>query len=382
MRNKSARQNEEVIFFTNIIAPYRVFFFNELEKLSVDKKFSFEVYFMRETETGRTWFIDKSTLGFKYRVGNGLYFKYKTYFGHLNPVLICSIIKSGKEVILGAGWNNMNVLLLAFLKSCGIIKNKLSVWSEANYLTTDSQNTNVIKEYLRRWFFKQIDGNFVVPGEMAIKSFHHWNITAKNIVYLPNLVNNKVFNKKVEYDDNIDKLPTFLIVARLEENIKGILNFFEAVGVDNLRKIKVRVAGSGSSHENYQSFVKKNMLERNIIFLGDLDERRISAEYQNAQVFVLPSFSDASPLTVIEAIFCGLPVLMSDKCGNHFETVEDGVNGYLFNPHDTNEIKSKFEELYVNRHLWRKFSENSRRKAIENFLPEKKISQFIEFYTY
>ncbi|SEM12256.1 Glycosyltransferase involved in cell wall bisynthesis [Chryseobacterium taichungense] len=372
-------KNKKVYFFTNIIPPYRVFFYNLLEQTRKGSNFDFEVFFMRETESNRNWNIDLNDLKFKYKIGNGLYLDIKGFFFHFNPLLVKDLIKSKDEIILGGSWNNPNVMLIAFLKSIGLAKNTLSVWSEANYLTNESQAKNKLRDFLKKWFFRQIDGKFIIPGEMSVKSFAKWDIPIHNIVYLPNVVSTNVFNTNKTVDKN-NKLPVFLLVARLEENIKGIKNFMNAVGVENLRRIILKIAGTGSSYDNYLKYIKDHNLDDHVKLLGNLTQQEIGEEYKNADVFLLPSFSDPSPLSIVEAISSGLPVFVSDRCGNHFETVSEGKNGYIFDPSNHAEIKEKFNMLMDREEYWKEFSEISLQLAEENFNPEIVIKKFISSY--
>lgn len=372
-------KNKKVYFFTNIIPPYRVFFYNLLEQTRKGSNFDFEVFFMRETESNRNWNIDLNDLKFKYKIGNGLYFDIKGFFFHFNPLLVKDLIKSKDEIILGGSWNNPNVMLIAFLKSIGLAKNTLSVWSEANYLTNESQAKNKLRDFLKKWFFRQIDGKFIIPGEMSVKSFAKWDIPIHNIVYLPNVVSTNVFNTNKTVDKN-NKLPVFFLVARLEENIKGIKNFMNAVGVGNLRRIILKIAGTGSSHDDYLKYIKDHNLEDHVKLLGNLTQQEIGEEYKNADVFLLPSFSDPSPLSIVEAISSGLPVFVSDRCGNHFETVLEGKNGYVFDPSNHAEIKEKFNMLMDKKEYWKEFSEISLQLAEKNFNPEIVIKKFISSY--
>ena len=368
------------IFFTNIVAPYRVILFNELEELRKDTDFDFEVFFMRKTESNRQWEINLSDLNFKYRIGNGFYSNFRDMFLHFNPILIYRLIRSGNEIILGASWNNFNTMLLVLLKKSGLLKNRLSVWSEANYLTLTSQKKNKFRDKLRKWFFSGINGSFILPGKMSLISFAKWNIDVKSqqVILLPNLVSQFLFQKKNNTVFNADNnKPVLLIIARLEEKLKGILNFMEAIGFENLRKINLRIAGIGNSYENYNQFVVRNKLSDTVFFLGNLTQSEISNEYNKADVFVLPSFSDPSPLTVIEATSSGLPLLISDRCGNHYEALDSGFNGYSFNPFDPEDIKNKFELLMSNRNNWGAFSENSLQIAKTNFNNEKIIRNLI-----
>lgn len=341
--------------------------------------FDFEVFFMRETESNRSWNIDLNDLKFKYKIGNGLYFDIKGFFFHFNPVLVKNLIRSRQEIILGGSWNNPNIMLIAFLKSIGLAKNKLSVWSEANSLTNESQTKNKIRDYLKKWFFRQIDGKFIVPGEMAVRSFKEWNIPVQNIVFLPNIVSPNVFNSSAGKSAE-NEIPVFFLVARLEENIKGIQNFMDAVGAEDLKKIILKIAGTGSSYDDYARFIRDHNLENNVKLLGNLSQQQIGEQYKNADVFLLPSFSDPSPLSIVEAISSGLPVLVSNRCGNHFETVAEGCNGYVFDPSDHAEIKDKFRMLMKRKEEWTEFSKVSLQLAEKNFNPDFVLRRFISSY--
>ena len=372
-------KNKKVYFFTNIIPPYRIFFYNLLEQKSRDTNFDFEVFFMNETESNRNWNIDLKDIKFKYRIGNGLYFDIRGFHFHFNPVLVKNLIQSKDEIILGGSWNNPNILLIAFLKSIGLAKNVLSVWSEANSLTNESQTKNLLRDFLKRWFFRQIDGKFIIPGEMALRSFRQWKIPLQSIVYLPNIVSTSVFNgKRKNFSKNI--VPVFFLVARLEENIKRIKNFMEAIGIENLKNINLKIAGTGNSYNDYITYIKNNNLENHIKLLGNLSQEQISEEYKNADVFLLPSFSDPSPLSLVEAISSGLPVLVSNRCGNHFEAVIEGENGYVFDPSDHIEISNKFKTLMNRKQDWDKFSEVSLQLAKQNFNPDTVLRKFVSSY--
>jgi glycosyltransferase involved in cell wall biosynthesis len=233
---------------------------------------------------------------------------------------------------------------------------------------------------LRKWFFSKIDGHFIIPGKMAEISFAKWDIPSRNIILLPNLISNEIFGDINKYKNDINKKPVFFIVARLEENIKGILNFIKAIGIDNIRKIQLNIAGEGGSLKDYISYVEENDLESNVKFLGNLTQHSISNQYKHSNIFVLPSYSDPSPLSLVEAITSGLPVLVSKRCGNHFEAVEVGKNGYTFDPSDPEDIKNKFEKMMMERNKWVDFSNYSKELSKQNFDNDRILKGFINSY--
>ncbi len=53
-----------------------------------------------------------------------------------------------------------------------------------------------------------------------------------------------------------------------------------------------------------------------------------------SNVFILPSLSEPWGLVVNEAMLCRLPVVVSTKCGCQPELVEEGINGYSFEPNN------------------------------------------------
>jgi glycosyltransferase involved in cell wall biosynthesis len=73
---------------------------------------------------------------------------------------------------------------------------------------------------------------------------------------------------------------------------------------------------------------RKNGLEEKIAFLPNLPQDLLPAYYCLSSVFVLPSYYEAFPKVVIEAMACERPVITS-RMGGTSDSVEDGVNGFL-----------------------------------------------------
>jgi glycosyltransferase involved in cell wall biosynthesis len=65
--------------------------------------------------------------------------------------------------------------------------------------------------------------------------------------------------------------------------------------------------------------------------------KNIEDIYKQCDFFCLPSFYEGTPNVICEAIATGRPVICSDVCDNN-RYVKEGINGFLFNPNDRNEI--------------------------------------------
>ena len=87
----------------------------------------------------------------------------------------------------------------------------------------------------------------------------------------------------------------------------------------------------------------KKMLEElalNAVFSFHEPTMAIHKKYQEADLFCLPSLFEGYPNVLCEAMACGLPVICSDVCDNAF-IMEDGVNGYLFNPQEPQDLAGR-----------------------------------------
>ncbi len=346
------------IFIQNLIAPYRVSLFNALKNAGLN----FQVFYMRELEDDRSWKIDKNEMKYKYSIFKGLYFYFKkvNFHFHLNLKLIYAIYKSkNTNVILGGSWNDPNIMTLCILKRLGIIKNTFSTWSEANMYTLGAQKDNKVKYLLRKFIFNTVDGYFILPGTMAKLTLEQWGVEMKKVVYMPNTIDEDNFEVATNNIKSKNEIPAFLITARLVENLKGIINFFEAIGVDNIKKAKFYIAGEGYDKDLYEKYISDKNLTENIHLLGQKTASEMASLYASADVFLLPSFSDPSPLSIVEALKMKLPLLVSFHCGNHYEALQEGVNGYGFFPNDHAEIKEKYEKLLESSNLWDDYGRKS-----------------------
>ena len=365
------------IFLQNIVSPYRVSFFNELNETSFD----FEVLYMSKTESGRDWDVPEDSIKFNYYIDQGFYKQILRFHIHFNYKLLLRIIlSSDKDVILGGSWNDLNVIALVLLKKYGILRNRLHFWSEANNLTIGSINDNYFKAILRRFIFNSADGFFIIPGRMSAITFTHWGIINKKFVNLPNTISEELF--VITHDDlflrSKNILPVFIIPARLHEQSKGIINFFNSIGKENTLKGIFLIPGSGPDKKAISDFIKSENLTQNIQLLGFRPLNEMVKIYKQANIFILPSFSDPSPLSLVEALSMHLPLLVSERCGNHYEAVVTGENGYLFNPSKPNTIKDAFEDLLYRRLDWQTMGEKSFHLYKQIFKKDMVVNNFIK----
>jgi glycosyltransferase involved in cell wall biosynthesis len=112
-----------------------------------------------------------------------------------------------------------------------------------------------------------------------------------------------------------------------EKNLPFLLQAFQGVSqaFDNVR---LMVVGDGPDLEALQSMVKEMNIERLVYFTGLVPYKETPDYLKLADLFVTSSISEVHPLSVIEAMASGLPVVGVGE-GGVADTVEDGLTGFL-----------------------------------------------------
>jgi glycosyltransferase involved in cell wall biosynthesis len=115
------------------------------------------------------------------------------------------------------------------------------------------------------------------------------------------------------------------------------------------------------------------------VFLGALPHERIAAELAAADVFCLPSWWEAMPLSVLEAMASGLPIVATDV-GDIPRVVEDGVTGSLVPPKDPEKLAWALEAFLTDVEKRRRMGAAGRRRVEERFTEARAIGALGELY--
>ncbi|QIW25164.1 glycosyltransferase family 1 protein [Sulfolobus sp. S-194] len=118
--------------------------------------------------------------------------------------------------------------------------------------------------------------------------------------------------------------PTVLWIGRLK-NYKNPLDAVKIFKKVRNNKAILYIAGGGDLEENVKRAIAG---QKNIIFLGKVNESQKIKLYQQAWVVISTSFIEGWGMTIVEANSCGTPTVAYSS-GSIPEIIEDGVNGFL-----------------------------------------------------
>lgn len=169
----------------------------------------------------------------------------------------------------------------------------------------------------------------------------------------------------------------FLILSVGELNInKNQKVIIDALSQLTDRDIYYVICGSGRNLKNLQAQVKKYHLEDRIYFM---DYRRdIINFYDQADVFVLPSYREGLPIALLEAMYCGVPAVASDIRGVR-DVMKNGITGIVCAPGDSEAFAAALKTMKSNEELRKEYGENSK-KAVRPFLLSKVKGTVLEIF--
>lgn len=140
-----------------------------------------------------------------------------------------------------------------------------------------------------------------------------------------------LINKPSFHEVKKDYSRRFLYIGRLsqEKNLELLISVF-----NKLPEFNLTIIGTGPLE---LSLIKS--ANNNIEFLGHIENTRLPMFYLNHDYFILPSLKEPWGLVVDEAIYFGMPVVISERCGA-CELIRDGINGFMFNPLNEDELST------------------------------------------
>jgi glycosyltransferase involved in cell wall biosynthesis len=341
---------------TNIPSPYRLHGFAVLQQELQSRNIMLEVLFMAKSERGRYWSVNSSEWRFNGQLVRGLHPSIRNIEMHINPGIWYRVLKDLPDwLIIGGGWQFPTSLGLYALRRIYRSRTYSLAWTEANY--SSSRQLYGLVANLRRALLQNTDG-MIVPGQIASQTLReYWGLQNPKTVYYPNLVDETVYRDKVAIlrlkravlRDRHHIPQNFRVLfwsARLEESAKGILNFLKAVEPLILPNLLILIAGEGPDRQQIAAWISvQPKMKMNVRLLGHLTQDQLLEHLALADVSILPSLRDPNPLSIIEALWSGLPILTSINCGNYPETVQTRKNGWLVDPLNSDSLRTAFGEI-------------------------------------
>jgi len=139
------------------------------------------------------------------------------------------------------------------------------------------------------------------------------------------------------------------------------------------------IAGDGPERDRLQQLIRELRLEAEIHLLGHVPHADLEALYQRADLIVLTSQSEGIPLTLMEAMSFGKPVLAPGITGIP-ELVADGENGFLYRAGSMSDFVERVEMIRDTYSALGPLCQAARQRIVENFDRQKNLAAFCDTF--
>lgn len=182
---------------------------------------------------------------------------------------------------------------------------------------------------------------------------------------------------KEEYESSRDTIKIVHVGSFKEQkNHLGLIASFRLF-CDQYPDATLTLIGSGALEKQTEDYVRELGLENNVVFLGL--KAKVYPFLNEADIFVLPSLWEGMPISLIEAMASGLPIVAT-HVGGVPDMLEDHESGLLVDINNA-DIAAALIELANNAELRKKLGSNAR-CASKQFTAQKMTEEYIELYVH
>ncbi|SEN61570.1 glycosyltransferase family 4 protein [Paenibacillus sp. OV219] len=343
-----------VLFITNIPAPYRVDFWNELG-LHCD----LTVWFEASSEKDREWEIDGLGKNFKYKFLNGYTFGLDK---HLNLGIIGELRNSKFDIYIMGGYSTpTEMLAITWLKFNRI---PFLLNSDGGFI---KRGENPLLKNIKRFFISSAAA-YLSSGKNCLKYLMYYGATEREVYeypfssvsFSPNDRMSLSPADKVEIRNNLQLREKVVLSIGRFISLKGFDTLIKSFELIDDNKTTLVLIGGGPERANYEALIKEYELTDKVVLIDFLQKNELIPYWNIADLFVFPTRNDVWGLVLNEAITFGLPIIATTGAGASFDLVEQNKNGFVVEVDDIQDIANKTRLLLNDEDLRKQFGSHSR----------------------
>ncbi len=268
--------------------------------------------------------------------------------------------------------NDIDILI-----ACGALYYPIAAFacinSKVKYICWEHSNVQNDKDHKFQIFSRYIGAkmaNKVITLTNYDKNSYIKKYKIKNVKRIYNPIDNEVFKHKKVYKNNSNKI---LAVGRLtyQKNFDDLIEIAKII-TEKYPSWKFDIYGEGELRESLQKKIYEYKLSENISLKGQV--KNLYSLYNNYSMLVMTSRYEGFPMTLLEAMANGIPLISYDVLTGPNEIITDGENGYLVKAFDINKMVEKIISLIDDENKRKLLSDNCLLKCelytLENIINE------------
>ncbi len=219
------------------------------------------------------------------------------------------------------------------------LRNKLTVMSVSKYVLLKNLS------YMKEFFCQDFENIPIVHATVNLDKFSS--------------IDRKYTNKKDVIIGSVGRLNWAKGYDLLIESLHVVKR--------NHPNFQMKIAGDGPYRSKLESMLERYSLKDNVFILGELHYKEIPAFYNSIDLYIQPSISEGSPITLKEAMASSLPILAS-TAGGIPEIIKHNETGILFENGNRQELELGLKKIIAMDNFQRKkMGEKAREYSIKYF---------------
>ncbi|EMR73002.1 glycosyltransferase [Thermoplasmatales archaeon SCGC AB-539-N05] len=256
--------------------------------------------------------------------------------------------------------------------------------SDNNYIKTRSIHS-LLTKISARFVSYPLELKLIKSSDMVTtvshsvaKELKEYGLNQEDISVVYNGVDEKFFYPKQTDSANDNK---YIMYAGRIDREKGLFDLLEcAKSICSERSdVSFIVAGNGRDLNRLNKKIKNIGIQDKFILVGQAEKDHLVKLYQNATLFVLPSYHEGLPTVLLEAMSCGLPVIATDVRGNR-DLVSNGKNGIIIPSRAPKKMADAITMLLEDKNLRKKLGKNARKTIEQKYTWNKVSSKLLRCY--
>lgn len=353
------RKDIKVFLLDTWAYPYRLPIFEELSK-----KVTLDVFFSKMRSKDRLWEVPIEKYKFNYESG-------KAIKGFVPTKLLR---KSYDLYIVGQLGIQSSLGALFALLIAKIHRKPLILWTDfidTEYYRKKKTIKKIVGDLIRKIFVNSC--TTAIAYGVLTKRYLEGIISAKikifcDIQALPEEYFESTTVKKVHTEYKNSRVILSVSYLRPEKGLRYLIKAFKKL---NFRDTVLIIIGTGKEEKNLKLLAKD---DKNIQFLGYKQGKEKAKYYSLADIFVLPSLHDPWGLVVNEAMYYGLPIVVTNTSGSS-ELVTD--NGFVVEPGNSEALAIAIQKLMNNEELRKQMGKRSK-EHIKKYNLEYAVNSFLK----
>lgn len=221
---------------------------------------------------------------------------------------------------------------------------------------------------LNNYIYSKIHKTVCVSKGIEKLVINKYNIDNTTTIYNPFILEQTI--KDTYYHPR-----KFIIaIGRMDDNVKGFEYLINAYANSKIKtEVDLLILGDGILIEKYKYLASSLDIGERVFFKGY--KRNITSFIQQAEFFVMSSISEGFPMSILESLSIGTPVVSFDSPTGPSEIIEHEKNGLLVKYLSTNELTKAMDRIYFDNDLY-KLCKNNTLKSVEKFNLENIIKKW------